>query len=274
MKRILSQTPESTRNLVKAKEYSAFEKGIKLYSIGESFSIEDVLYKGGYSKNGDCSDNNSLDSFKRLINNNIKNENLLGLRKIKQQNGVCLYEKTSEVKIKDIFQVELVEVELHNLPYTPHTLFVFCSYKSTKTEDIEFHVYIRIKDKDGVIFKKDYPIIGQLGYCGATLIEKNNQEFPAIQSVWHGFDRVAELLGEGTFVGINKIYFIGSNNQMMRRIAGEKMKDGQGSYAYTRYIQDNFFQFLPDQIRAIKIPYYLIACEKQILDKYIEKENF
>lgn len=268
MKTTLSQTPESTRNLIKSKEYPYFEKGIREYSNGSKFSIEDVLDKGGYS------DNSSLVSFKRLINNNIKNENLVGLRKIGHQNGVCIFEKTCEVKIKDVFQIKLAEEELNNLPYTPHTLFVFCSYKSINNEDIEFRVYIRIKDKDGVIFKKEHHIIGQLGYCGATQIAKNNQEFPAIQSVWHGFDRVVELLGEGTFVGINKIYFIGSNNQMMQRIAGEKLRDGQGSYAYTQYIQNNFFQFLPDQMRAIKIPYYLIACEKQILDKYIEKENF
>lgn len=268
MKTNLSQTPESTRNLVKAKEYSAFEKGITFYGTGKSFSIKDVLNKGGYSGNG------SHASFTRLINNNIENENLFGLKKIRKQNGVWIYEKANEVMIKDVFQVELIEKKLHDLPYTPHTLFVFCSYKSINTEDIEFRVYIKLKDTAGkIIFKKDYSVTGQLGYCGAVPITKNAQEFPAIQSVWHGFDRVVELLRDKTFLGINKIYFIGPNKQMMRRIAGEKLRDGQGSYAYTRYIQDIFFQFMPDQIRAIKIPYYLIACKKQTLDNYIKKEE-
>ena len=274
MKTNLSQTPESARNLIEAKEYAAFEEGFRQYKINDEFSISEVLVKGGYSAN------DNLVSFGKLIRNNIENGNLSGLEKVGEKNGVAIYKQTREyVMVKEIFRVKLIDdwnifwnIYQETDKILPIRMFVFCSYESKRdSNDIEFRVYIRIKDTTGtIIFEKDYYIKHQLGCCGTTQITKNNQEFPAIQSVWHGFDRAVELLREGWVVNVGEIYFIGPNIQMMRRIAGVNLKQDKYAYAYTRYIQDNFFQFLKGQLRGIEQPCYLVACDKQTLDKIME----
>lgn len=97
-------------------------------------------------------------------------------------------------------------------------LFVFCSFENRPdVEGIKLKIMIKGKNVES----KKYEVNKKLGDCGFIKIDNDNKEFPAIQAVWHGLDRAYETITNSNVdVGVRKIYVFGSNDQMMRRIAG------------------------------------------------------
>lgn len=274
MKNDVNTRAASASNLINAVGFEEFMSGVKNYSRGAQFSIPDAL--------GDQLDNvrknsGSLVTLGKLIRNNVENGNLSGLMPLQTLEGTAKkYKVVGEVKLKKYFSVDWcshLEDLKEQISFDVGELFVFCTYVSKIDEDeVELCVYTKMRN---VANEKplitEYRYKKKLGNCGFMEINTNNQEFPAIQCVWYGFDRVAELERNGELNDIKMVYFIGPNVQMMRRVAGCYFGEATNMYSYTQYIQENFFQFLPDELRGISKEVHLASCDKAVLDKYIQK---
>ena len=158
----------------------------------------------------------------------------------------------------------------------PGEMFVFCNYKSKRgMDDIELIVHtVQTSVENGVPKKKNFELKKKIGECGFDEINTNNVEFPAIQSVWYGFDRVCEMERNGEIDDIGTVYFIGTNQQMMRRVAGCYFGTSINNYDYTQYIQTNFIQFMPGELREINKKLYLAACDKAVMERYMAQFNY
>ena len=274
MKNDVSTRATSASNLINAVGFEEFMSGVKNYSKGAQFSIPDAL---GDQLNNVRNNGGSLVTLGKLIRNNVENGNLSGLEPLQTLEGTAKkYKVIGEVKLKKYFSVDwcmrLVDLK-EQIKFDAGELFVFCTYVSKADEDeVELCVYTKMRNSaNEKPVVKEYRYIKRLGNCGFIEINTNNQEFPAIQCVWFGFDRVAELERNGELHDIKTVYFIGPNPQMMQRVSGCYFGEAANMYSYTQYIQENFFQFLPDELRGISKELHLASCEKAKLDNYIRK---
>lgn len=260
----------SAANLVNADGFVEFMKGVENYGVGAQFTIPDAL--GEYVS--ELKQRNvSLVTLGKLIRNNVENGNISGLEPLQTMEGSAKkYRVTGPVKLKRYFSTDWTD-EIENLfmepgedySFDPRVAYVFCTYeKKRDSDEVILKVRVNIPD-DGEVF--DYSYKKKLGRCGFSEIENNNSEFPAIQSVWYGFDRLAELQQNGELEEIDSIIMVGTNNQMMRRVAGCAFGEANNKYQYTQYIQDNFFQFLPGELREIPYNIYLASADKSKLDE-------
>lgn len=265
----------SASNLINAIGFEEFMNGVQSYDVGAQLSIPGVLGDklASVKENG-----GSIVTLGKLIRNNVENGNLSGLEPLQTLEGTAKkYKVVGKVKMKRYFSVDWsgkLEDPNESIQFEPRELFVFCTYKSERgTDEIELkvHTIMQSTQDSRNLMKKEFLYKKHIGNCGFTEISADNQEFPAIQAVWFGFDRVAGMQLNNELDEIDTIYFIGTNPQMMRRIAGCYFGVAGNSYDYTRYIQDNFFQFLPGELRGIDKKLYLAACEKAKIDTYIQK---
>ena len=263
----------SAANLINAIGFEEFMNGVKSYGVGAQFSIPDAL---GDELTNVKAKGGSLVTLGKLIRNNVENGNLSGLEGLQTLEGTAKkYKVIGPVKLKRYFSVDYydkLEDPNEAIIFGPRELFVFCTYRSKRhSDEIELRVHTVMPSvENGSPIKENFHYKKTLGNCGFIEINTNNQEFPAIQSVWFGFDRVSEMERLGKLDGIDTVYFIGANPQMMRRVAGCYFGNSENTYQYTQYIQENFFQFLPGELRGISKKLYLASCDKSKMDRYIE----
>lgn len=263
----------SASNLINAIGFEEFMNGVKSYGVGAQFSIPDAL---GDELTNVKAKGGSLVTLGKLIRNNVENGNLSGLEGLQTLEGTAKkYKVIGPVKLKRYFSVDYydkLEDPNEAIIFGPRELFVFCTYRSKRhSDEIELRVHTVMPSvENGSPIKENFHYKKTLGNCGFIEINTNNQEFPAIQSVWFGFDRVSEMERLGKLDGIDAVYFIGANPQMMRRVAGCYFGNSENTYQYTQYIQENFFQFLPGELRGISKKLYLASCDKSKMDRYIE----
>ena len=273
MKNISVNTQASSaNNFLQAEGFSELMDGLKnKYNINAEFSIKDVLGQ------------EHLDSIKRrggnlvqlgkLLKNNIDNGNLKGVEALDKLSGnVQMYRKNGEIKMKRYFSTKWMPKMEHSEKMEDYfkvdngEIFVFCSFENKpNVEGIKLKVSIVGKN----IEKQKFELNKKLGDCGFVTIDDDNKEFPAIQAVWYGLDRVYEVL-QHCNEKINTIYVFGSNDQMMRRISGCYFGEANNTYDFTSYIQDNFRIFMNGEMKELSQEIQMTSVDKSILDKYID----
>lgn len=270
MNNIASKTA-SAMNLINAIGFQAFWNGIKNYGVGAQFSVSDVL--GDYAQQIRSAGGN-LVTLGKLIRNNVNNGNLSGIQPLNSTKGSAQkYIITGPIKLKNYFSVPYYENKLTDpkgtIKIAPNILFVFCNHESKRgSDDITFKILTAQLDYQNQIAKgPSYTFKKEIGNCGLVEINQNNSEFPAIQSVWHGFDKVSEMEQEGKLKGIAEVRIIGTNAQMMRRVAGCYFDTSLNAYAYTQYIQSHFMIFMKGEIKGIQTKVSLAACDKAEMKK-------
>lgn len=273
MKNITIDTQASSaHNFMKAEGFAELMDGLKnKYNVGAEFSLKDIL---GQDKLDDIkSRGGNLVQLGKLFKNNIANGNLQGVEALSSLYGNAqMYKKTGEIKMKLYFSTQW-ESKLEGFDKIEDCykedegeLFVFCSFENRPdVEGIKLKVVIKGKN----IESRKYEVNKKLGDCGFMKIDDDNKEFPAIQSVWYGLDRAYELITDSN-VDIRKIYVFGSNDQMMRRIAGCYFGVSNNKYDFTSYIQENFRIFIDGGMKGMSQEITMVSVDKAKLDKFID----
>ena len=273
MKNISVNTQASSAsNFVQAEGFAELMDGLKnKYNTGAEFSIKDVLGQENLDKIKERGGN--LVQLGKLLKNNIDNGNLKGIVALDKLSGnVQMYRKTGEIKMKRYFSTQWISKMEHSEKMEEYftvekgEIYVFCSFENkTNVEGIKLKVSIVGEN----IEKRKYELNKKLGDCGFVTIDVDNKEFPSIQAVWYGLDRVYEIL-QHCNEKISKIYVFGSNDQMMRRISGCYFGEANNTYDFTSYIQDNFRIFMDGEMKGLSQDILMTSVDKPILDKYID----
>lgn len=273
MKNISVNTQASSAsNFVQAEGFAELMDGLKnKYNTGAEFSIKDVLGQENLDKIKERGGN--LVQLGKLLKNNIDNGNLKGIVALDKLSGnVQMYRKTGEIKMKRYFSTQWISKMEHLEKMEDYftvergEIYVFCSFENKKNVE---GIKLKVSIVGESIEKRKYELIKKLGDCGFVTIDEDNKEFPAIQAVWYGLDRVYEIL-QHCNEKINTIYVFGSNDQMMRRISGSYFGEVNNTYDFTSYIQDNFRIFIDGEMKGLSQDILMTSVDKSILDKYID----
>lgn len=257
----------SAIKLQNAAGFQELMQGFSKYNPGAVIMLPQVV---GQQKWNEMNSGQKV-TLGKLVKNNIDSGNLTGLEPLDTPKGMSQqYQITEMVKFKNYFVVpfnHMIEIIEGQIQMEADELYVFTTYDLNGNKVTLKAVIMYLENVIGS-YKRDKLI----GKCGTEIIRDNNNEFPAIQAVWYGFDRLFENLSE-LCVGkeIRKIYIIGSNPQMVKRIAGNQFdNEAVNMYHYTEYIQQNFSQFMPGELRGIEIPVELAACHNDDIKKYLK----
>lgn len=269
----ISKQAASANNFIHAEGFLELMAGLKTkYNVGAEFSLKDVLGQ----KNIECikKRGGTLIQLGKLLKNNIDNGNLKGIEPLDKLYGNAqMYRKTGEIKMRRYFSahyspkwedsVTVGERYIH----APGEICVFCRYhRLPDTQNIKLEVLINGKN----IRNQKFEIIKTLGECDFETITDKDTQLIAIQSVWYGLDRVYEVLQHCT-EPIHSIYVFCSSGSMMRRISGEYFGDIGIQYDLTNYIQERFRIFMEGEMKELSQEIYMVAIDKDPLDKYIDE---
>ncbi|WP_026140513.1 hypothetical protein, partial [Clostridium botulinum] len=255
----INRCTESIKSLFETDGFKDFMQNISHYKIADKVTIPNVI---GDLKWKDL-DRNTKVSIGKLIKNNITLGNLVGLQPLSTPNGSAQkYQLICDVTLKNIFWINYGGQlnNINNITMDPNTAFVFVSYDSKRTNnDVTLKCVIYVGNKKILESQRTK----KLGSIGTSIIPNANQEFPAIQSIWYGEDRIFENIENIIGEGARRLILISGNPQMVLRIAGEKFDAVANDYDYTEYIQNNFRQFNIGELREIKLPQVIYSCTKK-----------
>lgn len=251
--------------ILKAKEVKGFNEFIdrvKEYSIGYSFTIENMIKDTwqGMSRSERL-------SLGRTIKTNVQEGTITGLEFVSVSQGKPQeYIKIANITVEESFKCDYFESQKFN---TEKDLLAF----SLVDKDAAIAIGYYDKNEAGELTTYHCKVIDSQGNvlvepCKRDLkdkffeqyrnenIKKNgegNVEFKALFSFWYLVDRCYEnqnLLNEK-----NEILFVAPNEQMLRRLAGIRFDSQANSYFYNDMIHDLFGAFQKDGYRELEFKY-------------------
>ncbi len=238
--------------------FQEFIEGISKYPIGVETTIANIIGSEVWN-NMNRGDKIRLG---KAIMTNIKSGNLKGLEPIETPSGQNqLYKVKSRIEMLSIFtsqywgETDNVEELLKANKELKNFAFIKCSYITNKTNVILKTKAISSENKE--LYTTE--LVVDMNYFTKKNFNPKNYECKAILCLWYAYESVfnnRELL---KLKGINSVCFIAPNNQMMERICGLRFDTKMSEYAYNEFIQQNFFQFKPNEVKELPFIHGIIS---------------